>query len=96
MADILRVLALYGAARKMSIVYKANLNFNRIGKYLHLLVETGHVEIVTSRSGSDSYKITGKGQDFLSAYDRLVESLTPEEQSQILETRSEDVVVSVS
>ena len=85
MADILRALANGRSSKKMSVVYKANLNFDRIGKYLDLLIATGHVEIVTSDQGRDSYRITARGRDFLSQFDRLVESLRNADQHEMIE-----------
>jgi len=75
LADILRVLAPTESANKMFIVYKANLNFNRIRKYLELLIITGHVEIIGSKHGNSSYRITDKGREFLAVYEKLLSSL---------------------
>jgi predicted transcriptional regulator len=83
-ADILRALADGRSAKKMSVVYKSNLNFDRIGKYLDLLVATDHIEIVTSERGRDSYRITPKGREFLSQFERLVDSLRIQNQPQLV------------
>ncbi len=73
-ADILKALLLGRSAGKMAIVYKANMNFDRIKKYLDLLVVTGHVEIIKSDRGSNFYKITEKGREFLTRYEGLMSS----------------------
>ena len=70
LADILRSFSDSKASRKMSIVYKANLNFIRIGKYLDILIATGMVE-VTSASNNVSYTITDRGREFLATYEKL-------------------------
>jgi len=52
-------------ARKTSIVYRANLNFNVVNKYLKLLVQEG---LISSGEGSGELKTTEKGLLFLKAY----------------------------
>ena len=74
LADILRSLKDSKKARKMSIVYKSNLNFIRIGKYLDILITTGMVEATTEKQ-SRLYNITERGREFLLNYERLRESL---------------------
>ncbi len=68
MGDILRV-ALNGA-RKTEIVYRANLNFTRIERYIPLLEKRGLIEIA-----SPLYKTTEKGEDFLRSYQELRQGL---------------------
>jgi predicted transcriptional regulator len=87
-ADILRVLANGRSCKKMSVVYKANLNFERVRKYLDLLIATGHVEIVKSTPGKDLYRITDKGRDFLIQYERLAASLRNVKQVSCVEASS--------
>jgi predicted transcriptional regulator len=74
LADILRSLTDSKKARKMSIVYKANLNFIRIGKYLNVLIATGMIETITEKE-TLLYRITERGRDFLLTYEKLKESL---------------------
>lgn len=57
----------------MGMVYGSNINYERLGKYLDLLVATGLVELTDSEE--TLYGITRKGQEFLVGYDRLTESL---------------------
>ena len=52
--------------RKTSIVYRANLNFNRVNRYLDLLVQDGMIT-----TGSAKYNTTEKGLEFLKAYKNL-------------------------
>jgi predicted transcriptional regulator len=56
-------------AVKTSIVYRANLNFNVVNRYLNLLLHEG---LVSATKGSTvKYKITKKGIEFLDAYKNL-------------------------
>lgn len=75
LADVLRALASSRMSRKTSIVYRANLNYERIEKYLELLIVTGHVEMTISDVDDRTYTITTKGQEFLMQYDHLVDSI---------------------
>ena len=68
MADILSVAR--GGARKTEIVYKANLNFTRVERYIPLLEERGLV----ANSGA-VYRTTKKGEDFLYDYQKVHEIL---------------------
>jgi predicted transcriptional regulator len=58
----------------MSIVYKSNLNFIRIGKYLDILITAGMVE-ATTENESRLYSITERGREFLHTYERLRQAL---------------------
>jgi predicted transcriptional regulator len=58
----------------MSIVYKANLNFIRVGRYLDILIATGMIEKM-STNDSVFYSITDRGREFLVNYGKLKESL---------------------
>jgi predicted transcriptional regulator len=64
-ADILKV-ALHGA-KKTHIVYKANLNFNVLKKYIVRLEENG---LLMQISGGQ-YITTQKGSQFLEQYMKL-------------------------
>ncbi|MCW3133487.1 MAG: winged helix-turn-helix domain-containing protein [Methanophagales archaeon] len=57
-------------AKKTEIVYKANLNFKRVGKYLPYLEEKGLIENIGSE-----YKTTEKGKQFLRDYQKMQEQL---------------------
>jgi len=67
-ADILSVAM--EEAKKTEIVYRANLNFKRAGKYLPYLEEKGLIE---NENMSD--KTTEKGREFLRDYQRMREQL---------------------
>ncbi len=60
-ADILR--AIGPGARKSRIVYGANLNFGRCGRYLGELLGMGLVEIKTH--SPPTWTVTGRGREFL-------------------------------
>jgi len=56
-------------ARKTTIVYRANLNFNVVNRYLQLLVQEG---LISPADGSArKLKTTEKGLEFLKAYKNL-------------------------
>ena len=55
-------------ALKTEIVYKANLNFKRVGSYLPFLEKRELIE----RSGS-GFKTTDKGKEFLDNYHKVKE-----------------------
>jgi len=55
---------------KTEIVYKANLNFIRVKRYLSYLEEKGLIE-----NSSSEYKTTEKGKDFLRDYQKMKELL---------------------
>ena len=55
--------------RKTSIVYRANLNFNLVNRYLDLLTREG---LISSTGGSArKFKATERGLKFLKAYKNL-------------------------
>ncbi|MCK4732741.1 MAG: hypothetical protein KAT65_09825 [Methanophagales archaeon] len=60
-ADILSVAG--EETKKTHIVYSANLNFARVGKYLQYLEDKGLIE-----NRSREYKTTEKGGEFLRTY----------------------------
>jgi len=63
-ADILRVSR--GGAKKTHLVYKANLNFNIVKRYINGLTESGLLE----KSGERFY-VTEEGKLFIDRYDKL-------------------------
>ena len=70
--DILKAFNGPVALRKMSIVYRSNLNFERVEKYLNLLLSA---QLIEATEGRDKYRITRKGQDFISRYTELMRLL---------------------
>jgi predicted transcriptional regulator len=71
-ADILKVSK--AGAKKTHIVYKANLNFRIVKKYLSRLIDNG---LLNDGSDSGIYVTTGKGSEFLEQYARLTIPLMP-------------------
>jgi predicted transcriptional regulator len=71
-ADILKVSK--AGAKKTHIVYKANLNFKIVKKYLNRLIDNGFL-----MDGSDNgiFVTTERGSDFLEQYMRLTIPLEP-------------------
>ena len=67
-ADVLLVAR--RGAKKTAIAHNANVNFDRVGKYLSYLEEKGLMEH-TSRE----YKTTEKGKEFLRDYKKMKEQL---------------------
>ena len=67
-ADILRVSR--GGAKKTHLVYKANLNFNIVKRYIHGLTQSGLLE----KTGERFYA-TEKGNQFIEKYDKLTSPL---------------------
>lgn len=67
-ADVLIVAR--GGAKKTQIVYRANLNFKRVGIYLPYLKEKGLIE-----NTSSEYTTTEKGKEFLRVYQKMKEQL---------------------
>ncbi len=68
-ADLLKV-AMNGA-KKTQLVYKANLNFNIVKKYIKRLSDNG---LIKSENGH--FFTTSKGSRFLTKYRELVEPLS--------------------
>jgi len=56
-------------AAKTSIVYRANLNFNIVNRYLNLLLQEGLLSVV--RGSTVKYKVTERGLKFLNMYKNL-------------------------
>jgi predicted transcriptional regulator len=68
-ADMLRVSRT--GAKKSHLVYKANLNFLIVKKYLNRLVDNGLLD----HSGNRFF-ITNKGSEFLERYETIVAPLS--------------------
>ncbi len=65
LADILE--AAEGGTKKTQIVYRANLNFSVVKRYLRKLLETGFIRIE-----GRFYVTTEKGLEFLDNYRKLM------------------------
>jgi len=63
-ADMLSVVNDNDEAKKTKIMYRANMSWNLLNRYLNDLLETG---LVNSKN-SNSYVLTGKGKLFLQKY----------------------------
>jgi predicted transcriptional regulator len=63
-ADVLKA-AIEGAG-KTRIMYRANLSYKLLGKYLEATVERGFL-----RSDGSRFELTESGKDFLERYDRF-------------------------
>ena len=70
-ADILKV-ALHGA-KKSHIVYRANLNFEVVKKYLKRLNESGLINL--PRVDERIFKTTPKGREYIYRYENLNNSM---------------------
>jgi len=71
-ADILKVSK--AGAKKTHIVYRANLNFMIVKKYLSRLIDNG---FLMDRSENGVFVTTDRGSDFLEQYARLTIPLGP-------------------
>lgn len=56
-------------ARKTSLVYRANLNFNVVNRYLDLLIQEGLISF--DPSSERKFKTTEKGLEFLKIYKKM-------------------------
>lgn len=68
-SDILKVAR--NGAKKSHLVYKANLNFSVIRKYLEVLLQSGLL-MRTNRT----YRTTEKGKTYIASFGALEETLT--------------------
>ena len=71
-ADILKVSK--AGAKKTHIVYRANLNFKIVKKYLSRLIDNG---FLMDRSDNGVFVTTDRGSDFLEQYARLTIPMGP-------------------
>jgi predicted transcriptional regulator len=71
MVDILNV-ALKGA-KKTEIVYKVNLNFKQVRKYLDFLMKKELIAVCDFSTGKDGYKTTEKGKNFAKRYRETIQ-----------------------
>ncbi len=56
--------------RKTRIMYKSNLSYSQLQKYLALLVSIGLLE-KENFEGTDFFKVTQKGDEFLKGYQQI-------------------------
>lgn len=73
-ADILRAIAADRETKPTHILYKANLSYDRLTKYLGMLEANGLIS-KNSEGEKTSYSITDKGRYFLQEF-RKVEDFT--------------------
>lgn len=72
--DILLASSESHGVTKTEIVYGAKLNFNRVNKYLGVLIKKG---LIDKREGStDRYHLTRKGISFLDKADEIFSMLS--------------------
>ncbi len=64
-ADILE--ATLKPEKKMRIMYKSNLNFERFDKYFQELLGKGLIEALNDSDGKTAYVISARGKTLLSA-----------------------------
>ncbi|MBX8639810.1 MAG: DUF4364 family protein [Thermoplasmata archaeon] len=74
-ADILRAVAEENDAKPTHILYKANMSYERLLKYLSQLEENGFVEKKVDADRT-AYNITDKGRHFLLEFKRVEEFTT--------------------
>ena len=80
-AEILRV-SLEGA-KKTWIVYKANLNFRIVDRYLKQLIEKGLI-----KKSSGIYITSERGLEFLDGYDHIMKLISGEGEGEGAPSRS--------
>ena len=66
-----------GGATKTKIMYKAFLSYAQLREYLSVLIENNLIEYI---EGSQTYKTTGKGLNFLKMHNEIGELLNPQKQ----------------
>ncbi|HVI20632.1 MAG TPA: winged helix-turn-helix domain-containing protein [Bacillus sp. (in: firmicutes)] len=66
-----------GGATKTKIMYKAFLSYAQLREYLSVLIENTLIEYV---EGSQTYKTTEKGLNFLKMHNEIGELLNPQKQ----------------
>ncbi|MGD2200308.1 MAG: winged helix-turn-helix domain-containing protein [Candidatus Bathyarchaeota archaeon] len=72
-ADILKVAQ--GGAKKTQIVYKANLNFKIVKRYLNRLIEN---DMLNPMEEKRLYATTSRGEEFIEQYGSLIKPLRPQ------------------
>jgi predicted transcriptional regulator len=66
-----------GGATKTKIMYKAFLSYAQLREYLSVLIENNLIEYI---EGSQNYKTTEKGLNFLKMHNEIGELLNPQKQ----------------
>ena len=64
-----------GGATKTKIMYKAYLSYAQLKEYLSVLVENGLLEF---EKGTQTYKTTSKGLQFLKTYSQIGGPIVPD------------------
>ncbi|OLC81179.1 MAG: hypothetical protein AUJ08_07755 [Thaumarchaeota archaeon 13_1_40CM_3_50_5] len=64
-----------GGATKTKIMYKAYLSYAQLKEYLSVLVENGLLEF---EKGTQTYKTTSKGLQFLKTYSQIGGLIVPD------------------
>jgi predicted transcriptional regulator len=59
--------------RKMRIMYRANLNFERFNRYFYDLLKKGFIEKTTDPNGKPLYRISERGKTLLVALKKAQE-----------------------
>jgi len=57
---------------KTNIVYKCNLNFKLIKRYLTKLIQKGFITKTKRHDGKTLYSITNRGLEYLNVFDNLM------------------------
>ena len=71
LADILRVVEEEGKAKPTRILYKANLSYERLNRYLERLKAAGLILEGEDEARSRYYVITREGEAFLREYEKF-------------------------
>lgn len=61
-------------ATKTDIVYKANLNFKQVQKFLDFLIKKGLIYVSSNKR--KRYRTTEKGKEFIRRYRKIVELIS--------------------
>jgi len=61
-------------ATKTDIVYKANLNFKQVQKFLDFLIKKGLISVSSNKR--KRYRTTEKGKEFIRRYRKIVELIS--------------------
>lgn len=73
MRDILE--ACLRGANKTKIVYRSNLNFSRLEKYLELLLNLGFISVVDEPERNVAYRTTDAGLNFINGCLKMQKNL---------------------
>jgi len=57
--------------QKTGIMYKCNLSYEQLQKYLGFLVDSNLLEILRREDGKEYYQATAYGEKFVSEYEKL-------------------------